>query len=292
MSITIQSNHENKSNLAGNPYVIYLSSLSQGSYNTVVNSLNVVCNFLAPQETPLSFPWHQLRYVHIMAVRNQLNNKYTYSTVNKIMFFVKGVLRECMRLNLINPEDYRRAIDFKPLKGTVEQSGRLIEKWEIEKLFNVCKLPHDKALLGVLRLGLRRNEVSLLDWNNINLIEQKILVRGKGNKERIVFIPNKINQLLEDWNDKATADCVFVGSTNKRIQNKRIADIISTYAEAAGLSPITPHDFRRTFVSELLESGVDLVTVQQMVGHLSPTTTAGYDRRTDNAKRSAVEKLV
>ena len=291
MSITIHNNHENKSNLANNPYVIYVSSLSQGSYNTVVNSLNVVCNFLAPEETLLSFPWHQLRYVHIMAIRNQLNNTYTYSTVNKIMFFIKGVLRECMRLNLIDPEDYRRAIDFKPLKGTVEQSGRLIEKWEIEKLFDVCKLPHDKALLGILRLGLRRNEVSLLEWHHINLIEQKILVKGKGNKERVVFIPNKINQWIEDWRIFSKADCVFVGSTNRRIQNKRIADIISNYAEAAGLSPITPHDFRRTFVSELLEAGVDLVTVQQMVGHSSPTTTASYDRRGNSTKRNAVEKL-
>lgn len=291
MSKIIQVDTANKSNLAYNPYVIYCSSLSQGSYNTVVNSLSAVCNFLAPGISPKDFPWHQLRYAHIMHIRKILNNKYSAATTNKIMFFIKGVLKECKRLGLINAEDYQHSVDFKPLKSVRELRGRLIEKWEIQKLFNLNLSLHDKALFKILRLGLRRNEVSQLNWNDIDFNNQSLLIKGKGNKERTMFMPDKTVLDLQAWQSNSKASCIFVGNTNKRIQNKRIGDIVTKSAWLAGLQPITPHDFRRTFASEMLDAGIDLVTVQQMMGHSSPSTTASYDRRGDSTKRKAVELL-
>jgi integrase len=67
--------------------------------------------------------------------------------------------------------------------------------------------------------------------------------------------------------------------------------IITKRAFEAGLEPFSPHDFRRTFCSDLLDAGIDIVTVQKLAGHASPIETAKYDRRGEQTKRNAVQSL-
>jgi integrase len=76
-----------------------------------------------------------------------------------------------------------------------------------------------------------------------------------------------------------------------RLSAQAIYDIVATRAQEAGILDISTHDFRRTFVSDLLDNQVDLSTVQKLAGHASPTTTAAYDRRPEATKKKAAGTL-
>ncbi len=70
-----------------------------------------------------------------------------------------------------------------------------------------------------------------------------------------------------------------------------IYKLIKARAQKAGIKHFSPHDFRRTFCTDLLESGEDVLTVQELAGHCSPATTAKYDKRGEGRKRRAVRHL-
>ncbi len=77
----------------------------------------------------------------------------------------------------------------------------------------------------------------------------------------------------------------------RHMTSQAVLLIVKKRAEEAGVESFSPHDFRRTFCSDLLDAGVDIVTVQKLAGHSSPVTTAKYDRRGEETKRKAVQKL-
>jgi integrase len=77
----------------------------------------------------------------------------------------------------------------------------------------------------------------------------------------------------------------------RRLNAQTIYDMLKRRAGEAGLNDFSPHDFRRTFVGDLLDRGVDIATVANMAGHASVDTTRRYDRRPEDTKRAAAEKL-
>jgi site-specific recombinase XerD len=79
--------------------------------------------------------------------------------------------------------------------------------------------------------------------------------------------------------------------TQERLTDQGIYHILDTRCQEANMVPFTPHDLRRTFAGDLLDVGVDLSTVQKLMGHANANTTSGYDRRGERAKRDAVRKL-
>ena len=180
----------------------------------------------------------------------------------------------------------------------------------------------DAAIVALLYVGgLRRAEIALLDIADYEATSGALKVRGKGDKERLVYVAGGAGEALDEWlawrgesgwaehesetqgmaNGKtASAEngealfCPILKSgrlVRRRLTDQAIYNILKKRALQGGVVHFSPHDLRRTFVGDLLDRGVDIVTVQQLAGHANVSTTAKYDRRGESVKAKAASTL-
>lgn len=293
-----------------NPGAVYLSRLTAPlSRSTMSQALDVVAGIVSNGTMGArEFPWGSLRREHVQAVRAELLQARRPATVNKILSALRGVLEEAEGLGLIPLDDYRRAIGaIKNVKGETLPAGRSLSTMEISSLATVCHEDvslagaRDGALLALLFVvGLRRAEAVSLDFEDVNLDEGTVrVVHGKGRKERLLPIDNGGLHALQGWaRARGSAPGPFLLPVQKngvailrRMTAQSVYMALRKRASQARVSSFSPHDLRRSFASELLDRGADIVTVQKLMGHSSPTTTARYDRRGEATKRAAVKLL-
>lgn len=309
--------------LSANPAAVYIASLpspqSQRTMKTALNQIAAVLKF-KPVTVPVSgarkhfeeitylhVQWAALHYQFTSAIRARLIERYAPATVNKLLAALKGVLKECWRLNLMAADDYHLATDFKGVKGKTLPAGRDLSNGEIMALSNACLADlsaagaRDAALIAVLSIGgLRRSEVTALDLADLDPESGKLNVRhGKGDKARTVYISNGALGALLDWLDVRGDEpgplfhpVLKSGKISRtRMTAQAIYNLLEKRGKQAGLDDFSPHDFRRTFAGDLLDAGVDISTVSKLMGHANVETTGRYDRRPEEIKKQAAAKL-
>jgi site-specific recombinase XerD len=157
----------------------------------------------------------------------------------------------------------------------------------------------DKAIIETLfSTGLRVSELTNLDVDDINLERGEFMVRGKGDKERIVFLSDRakdcINDYLKERKDSFKPLFLHYGGFNHdeedgefmRLTPRSVQRIIKKYAKLAGIvKDVTPHVLRHSFATDLLINGADIRSVQEMLGHSSITTTQIYTHVTNKQLR-------
>lgn len=163
---------------------------------------------------------------------------------------------------------------------------------EIDNLINSINTydknaKRNKAILEILySCGLRVSELINLKISNIRFKESYLKIIGKGNKERLAPIGNKAAEILIDYIDnvrnkkniqKGFEDVVFINNRGKNLSRVMIYLIIKKCSERIGMKKkISPHTFRHSFASHLVDGGANLRAVQEMLGHESITTTEIY----------------
>ena len=294
--------------LTEQPASVYLAGLAPGSEPTMRQSLNLIARLLSDGTADyLTLNWAKLRYKHTAAVRAALVREYAPATVNKMLSALRRVLKEALRLELMDAQDYARAVDISSVKSNKELRGRALNQQEIAALMEVCfsdPAPagfRDAALIGILRgSGLRRRELVNLNLGDFEPTSGAMNVRGgKGSVDRTVYVPESVIPVVQDWiNIRGQAAGPLLCHVNKgdRVLRRRLTPqavlfLLQKRAHEAGVESFSPHDLRRTFVSDLLDAGVDLVTVQKLAGHADTATTGRYDRRGEETKRRAVQAL-
>jgi site-specific recombinase XerD len=294
--------------LEQNPAAVYLARLAPGSRRTMRQALDAIAELATSGRCDaLTMPWAQLRYQHTQAIRAALAERHKPGGANKMLSALRQVLKEAWRLGQMTAEDYQRAADLKSVRGESLPKGRALSEGEIVALFRACaadKTPagaRDAALLAVLYgSGLRRAEAVALDVTDFDVHSGALTVRkGKGDKARVTYAENGAATYLVDWSlargpEPGPLFCPVDKSGRvilRRMTSQAVWNALAKRAEQAGVSRFTPHDLRRTFISELLDRTGDVSAVQKLAGHANVSTTLRYDRRPEAAKRKAAGLL-
>lgn len=199
-----------------------------------------------------------------------------------LKFLAKNDIKTLAAEKIELPKTPSRTVDF-------------LENYELDRLFEA--VPQDSKL-GNLRdyailqtlfsTGLRVSELTNLTRDKINLKRGEFMVRGKGDKPRLVFLSGEAQAALRRYSDKRkdNNEYVFLShGANKNEQGltpRSIQRTIQKYATKAGIvKKVTPHTLRHSYATDLLINGADIRSVQALLGHSSITTTQVYTHITN-----------
>lgn len=163
----------------------------------------------------------------------------------------------------------------------------------------------DRAILELLfSSGLRVSELTNLNQDQVNLDRREFMVRGKGQKDRPVFISPEaaewVKKYLQSRQDSSKPLFIhYSGSTStvdegnySRLTPRSVQRLVSHYAKLAGITKkVTPHTLRHSFATDLLINGADLRSVQSLLGHANIATTQIYTHITDPQLKKIHEKF-
>ncbi|HAV1480346.1 TPA: tyrosine-type recombinase/integrase [Enterobacter hormaechei subsp. steigerwaltii] len=290
------------------PARAYLLSLnSSRSRRTMASFLNIVAGMLGAASLD-ACSWGSLRRHHVMAVTELLRDTgRATATVNTYLSALKGVAKEAWMLKMMDVDSFQHIRAVCNLRGSRLPRGRALPPSDIRALFEVCET--DKSSLGVrdaamlaviLGCGLRRSEAVGLDLRDVVTNERALRVLGKGNKERLSYMPAGTWQRLLFWIDQVRGELPgplftrirrFDTLTNDRLTDQAVYHILQVRQRQSGIAKCAPHDLRRTFATAMLDNGEDLITVRDAMGHASVTTTQQYDRRGEARLRTARDRL-
>lgn len=170
---------------------------------------------------------------------------------------------------------------------------------EAETLLN---LPGSNTLLGIrdraimetlYSTGMRVSELVGTDVTDIDFFNEVVKVKGKGKKERLQPIGNHALDAIRLYMDKRNSDskALFLNNRGGRLTERSVARMLEKYVKKGGLSlNISPHTFRHSFATHLLDRGADLRSVQELLGHANLSTTQIYTHITTERLKQVYDK--
>lgn len=299
--------------ISRNPLTLYLARLAPSSQLTMRYVLQDAADRLGFEEINLEdIDWHLLQPEHVMALVAVLREDgYAPNTSSLYVNAVRGVMNEAWRISLISQEHLLKMRSVKATAGTRLSQGRNLRRTLIRELMDVCAADprpqglRDAAVIGILYgSGMRKSESVNLDLAQVNFAERSLRVMGKGNKELIKYAPAWAFAKLQAWlefrreylkegelDDNFLFNRIRRGShiTRERITKHAIYYIARQRGEQVGMK-IMPHDFRRSFITRVIEEH-DLSIAQKLAHHTNIQTTASYDVRDDNERRRAIDRF-
>lgn len=227
------------------------------------------------------------------------------TTLNYHLIALRSFLKFCAKRNIP-----ALTADKIELARTRRKQVTFLNEDELARMFerpNLDTLPglRDRAILELLfSSGLRVSELANLDRDHINLKRREFMVRGKGQKDRPIFISEAAAEWVQRYLDKrddntrplfvrySGAKKVDMSGNFHRLTVRSVQRLVARYALLAGITKhVSPHTLRHSFATDLLMNGADLRSVQAMLGHSNISTTQIYTHVTDPHLKEVHQKF-
>ncbi|MDY0050987.1 MAG: tyrosine-type recombinase/integrase [Aliarcobacter sp.] len=191
-----------------------------------------------------------------------------------------------MRISIKEPTTLPQTIELKEIVKILKFLYKIKESFNDKNLYSYKVIVRDIAVIEILfSTGMRVSELCNIKLNNINLQAGIIKIKGKGDKERIIQIcDNEAKKILKEYFELFSEQikrtkCFLINRLDKQISEQSVRLMIKKYQKISGIDKhITPHMFRHSFATLLLEEGVDVRYIQHMLGHSSISTTQIYTK--------------
>ncbi|MBE0426470.1 MAG: tyrosine recombinase XerC [Nitrospirae bacterium] len=217
-------------------------------------------------------------------IAGQIKNGFNKTTVSRRLSSIRSFFKFLYREGYVKSNPAKlvpnpKRPELLPRFLSVDDAFSLVEKPE-----GMGFIPaRDRAILELLySSGLRVNELSGLNIDDINIKECMIKIRGKGKKERIVPVGSKAidaikTYLIEKILRKSKNKALFLNRSGFRLTDRGVRRVVVKYARSLSINGrIGPHTLRHSFASHLLQGGADLRVIQELLGHSSLSTTQKY----------------
>lgn len=291
------------------PVTLYLDSLASSGRRSIKSLLHGAATIVGFEGNLVQMPWNLIEYQHLALIKNTMKQESkSANTINLALSAVRGVMKACFHLKLITAEQMLLLNGITAVRSQRLPSGRSLNKGELTKLHRSCKL--DQTIIGkrdyavialLLATGIRRSEAIAITIDDYNTRTGVLNIQaGKGDKQRTAYLNTESRLVVRQWLAERgrLPGSLFNPVTktgtilNKALSSQTIYDIIKQRSEQAKIEQVRPHDLRRTFVTHLLDAGVDINTTRQLVGHSDIQTTARYDCRDQKSQQRAVKRLM
>ena len=283
-------------------YLRLEKSLSQNSVSAYINDINkliVYLNTHFSKITPLKVKLEHLKSFVAWLNEKEISPRTQARTISGIKSFYKYLMVEDKMTTdptslLESPKIGRKLPDVL----SIEEIDYLIDSVDLSKVEG----QRNKAMIETLySCGLRVSELVNLKITNLYLDQGYIRVEGKGNKERLVPVSGKAVEEIETYLAnyrkklnvaKDSENILFLNRRGKKLSRVMVFTIIKGLAEKAGIKKsISPHTFRHSFATHLINGGADLRAVQEMLGHESILTTEIYTHLDREYLKSTVQQF-
>lgn len=209
-----------------------------------------------------------LEFIRFLITERKVSTSYQNVSINAIKFYYEQVLKGQRKFYFVDRPKRDKTL---PIVLNIEEITAMIKV--------TTNIKHRLIIMFAYSCGLRLNEIIRLRLSDIDRERMQLRVRqSKGRKDRYTILSGKLLSVLDAYVDEYTTDdLIFTGVGGKAYSDKSVQEVVKNAAKKAGLTKsVTPKTLRHSFATHLLENGVDLRYIQELLGHSSSKTTEIY----------------